>query len=132
LSKYYSEIDAHGGAGRTDEITDQYYRIVTSENFLSQMDDLAGRCRRVARALPHDYGEHVERELGTYGRVNVVLTLRGIDYRRCECGRLMTLVPEMSELRCDCGKISVISGHVGCIDAPDNMQRSKSTGYDFT
>jgi hypothetical protein len=189
LSKYYGSVGCT--TGDVSEFTDEYYRIVTSENFLSQMDDIANVIRRnYACGVPHagadvgadaeigvradaaarsrnavavtsadaiadtrsrDAGEavgavadtrsrnadaradrdRIARCLCAYDRINIVLTLRNVDYRRCECGRIMTLVPETSDLRCECGRINAI---VGTIDSEpnENTRSGKSTGYDFT
>ena len=132
--------------------TENYYRIITSENFASRLNDAAADIRSAiyslrdiiltpklmtkadARSFEITLDEHTK----TIERVRSIelnSLLVKQDYEVCKCGQRMLVVPELSELHCPditCGKVRTIIGVVFRDDQfyPQEGQKPKHGGYD--
>ncbi|SIP85912.1 VLTF3 late transcription factor protein [Pacmanvirus A23] len=145
LSDYYQNPD------KEERNTRDYYRTITSENFISTIDDIILRTRCFADALykalrcsilPKPDTKELEYELDDIskniewaGNIEVNIVLEKRNYEVCKCGNRMTVVPELSELHCTnpvCSKIKTIIGTVFRDDQfyPQEGQKTKHGGYD--
>lgn len=131
--------------------TREYYRIITSENFMAGIDDAISRTRGVVDKLHTVLGCHiaskaeireteydlddVSKQLDHAANIEVKITLEKRSYEVCKCGTRMTVVPELSELHCEnplCSKIKRLIGAVFRDDQfyPQEGQKTKHSGYD--
>ena len=145
LSDYYQNAE------REEKNTRDYYRTITSENFMSSIDDIILRTKcfidtlnKVLRCsiLSRVDTKELEYELDDVSKdversnnieINIVLEKR--NYEFCKCGNRMTVVPELSELHCTnpvCSKVKTIIGTVFRDDQfyPQEGQKTKHGGYD--
>lgn len=145
LSSYYDSGSAGTGSGHggcsTNTVTKTYYRILSSDNFVSKVDryltktitsitiiqeaivglvaanGLSAILIHAQNALSIVINQHIEKKV----------------YEMCKCGARMTVKPERSELHCDdCGKIKDIIGAVFRDDQfyPQEGNKTKHGGYD--
>ncbi len=143
LSEYYSTEN------NVNKNTKDYYRIITSDNFCGRIDEAIARTKSII--------SNIYKALGTMARVNareaeyaleglskkleqaqcieINIQLEKRNYEVCKCGNRMTVIPELSELRCDiCRKTKKIIGAVFRDDQfyPQEGQKTKHGGYDTT
>jgi len=145
LGEYYDNPD--GEAKKTKK----YYRIITSENYVSQLNDIIYRLRTATNdlrealriiVLPAAETEVMENKLCEIMQlidyaynIEVYIMLEKQNYEVCKCGSRMVVVPELSELRCSrCLKIKKIIGAVFRDEQfyPQEGQKTKHGGYDTT
>jgi hypothetical protein len=145
LSEYYGSVESE------DRKTKAYYCVITSENFISQINDTIHRIKSALATLMRVLQLHVvaradtkvlERRLNEISaaaeraqRIDIPLHLERQNFEYCKCGTKMTVVPELSELQCpssDCGRIRTIIGAVFRDDQfyPQEGQKTKHGGYD--
>lgn len=141
--------DYYDSSTGEEEKTKRFYRIITSENFVSILNDIISKIKSMINTLhkvlglkifPKITSKEFEYDLDSCYRSaesahNIILTM-GIekqDYEICKCGTRMTIVAELSELRCDaCYRIKTILGTVFRDDQfyPQDGQKTKHGGYD--
>ena len=149
LSQYYDDNTTIS----EEKLTRDYYRTVTSENHLAQIDQIiaqvseavevllgALRSNLASKAESREIEYQIQGILAELERaraleINIALEKR--NYEVCKCGQRMTVVPELSELRCPnpvCGKIKAIIGAVfrDIQFYPQDGQKSRHSGYDTT
>jgi hypothetical protein len=143
LSDYYSAPD------REEEKTEEYYRIITGENFISRINDVIAHAKSItdgftkilqnniiprseARKL-EDRCDDIMRNLDNIHNIEITTILQKNNYEMCKCGAKMMVMPTLSELHCpSCLKIKTIIGTVFRDDQfyPQEGQRTKHGGYD--
>ncbi len=147
LTEYYSNPK------NEEQHTKEYYKIITSENFVAQIDDIIGKCRTYIDAIHKVDQMHIftrERSLDFESTLNAAcknldyaqsieinLKIERTNYEVCKCGIRMTVIPEFSEMWCDisnggCGKFKKIVGMVFRDDQfyPQEGQKTKHGEYD--
>lgn len=144
LSEYYNANN------RENINTRDYYRVITSENFCGILDDAIQRAKNVlknvysvlskfppkqritAQEIEYDL-EKISEQLQHAHNIEIPNLLEKRNYEVCKCGTRMTVIPELSELRCDmCLKTKKIIGAVFRDDQfyPQEGQKTKHGGYD--
>lgn len=144
LSDYY-------GGDDEEKNTREFYRIITSENFIVRIEDIITKtrsivdsmhlvigCNLVSRVESKDTGyklDDISRGIDCAANIEVNISLEKRSYEICKCGTRMTVVPELSELHCEnpvCGKVKTIIGAVFRDDQfyPQEGQKTKHGGYD--
>lgn len=144
LSEYYSCPE------REEKCTSDYYRAVTSENFIAKISDNINRIRAavdtVYTVLNHHIAskqetkemeyelDDITRKLDIASNIDTHAKLERKPYEMCKCGTRMTIVPELSELHCEnyaCGKVKSIIGAIFRDDQfyPQDGQKTKHGGY---
>lgn len=143
LADYYSNPELESKA------TKDYYRVITSENFVAKFNEFIPKANAVVEAICNiaemrvlGKAETKETEIKIEDARNriqraeyitVDTHLEKSNYEICECGTKMTVIPELSELKCDeCGQIRVILGAVFRDDQfyPQDGQKTKHGSYD--
>lgn len=147
LTEYYSN------PRNEEQHTQEYYRIITSENFVAQIDDAIIKCNAFIEMIQkvdsmHIFSREDSRQFEAvlnnvcknieYAQsIEINLKLEKSNYEVCKCGVRMTVMPEYSELWCSqesggCGKIKKILGVVFRDDQfyPQEGQKTKHGGYD--
>ena len=131
--------------------TRDYYRAITSDNFCGKIEDAILRTRLIISNIYKVMYNHVankstiketEYELEIISKklehaqcIEINIQLEKRNYEVCKCGNRMTVIPELSELRCDmCCKTKKIIGAVFRDDQfyPQEGQKTKHGGYDTT
>lgn len=144
LSEYYC-------GGMELKNTKEYHKIITSENYLIRIDYLissiksiinlvhiAIQCNIMSSADTKNMISRINDISKTIDRVHSIKIITNIEKRPleiCKCGMRRTIVPELSELRCDnplCSHVKTIVGAVFRDDQfyPQDGQKSKHGGYD--
>lgn len=142
LGDYYESRD------NEEEKTNNYYRTITSENFVSGIDHAALRCVCAVKTLqealrlrvPAEANIGFERKLARISRnietaqsIEISLKLDSRNFEICKCGSRMIVIAELSEMRCQtCPKVKTIIGAVFRDDQfyPQDGQKTKHSGYD--
>lgn len=122
LSEYYNQESQTLAAALTTE----YYKIVSSENFGSHLDEYLNKGKAAVMAMVRVYagGETIDNTDPLYPLIEKILSQieytesikikEGItheDYETCECGGRRASSPVSSELVCDeCGQIKTLQG----------------------
>lgn len=130
--------------------TRDYYRIITSENTSGKLDDAISRVnaqtatlysvlkivstskRLTQHEIEYDL-DTVVKNISSAAAIEIPNLLEKRNYEVCKCGTRMTVIPELSELRCDtCLKTKKIIGAVFRDDQfyPQEGQKTKHGGYD--
>ena len=143
ITEYYSGF-------KSEEVhTREYYRIITSNNYIAKINSLLAVCQHVLDELRRidqlkvfsdsESSEHISvfggisADLKHAAEIKINIAFEKINYEICKCGTKMTPVPELSELHCSgCPKIKHISGVVFRDDQfyPQDGQKTKHGGYD--
>ena len=145
LGEYYSS-----SLGENKNTRD-YYRAITSDNFCGKIVDATSRTRVIISNMYKILSTHIasrsiiketEYELEIISKklehaqcIEINIQLEKRNYEVCKCGNRMTVIPELSELRCDlCCKTKKIIGAVFRDDQfyPQEGQKTKHGGYDTT
>lgn len=132
-----------------EEKTRSYYRIITGENIVPNLNDQISNVKSLAVAmykllqqkiLPKVDSRDFEYKLDDIMRlmdiahyIEIPIVIEKKNYEVCKCGNRMTVVPELSELHCNqCLKIRSITGTVFRDDQfyPQDGQKTKHGGYD--
>lgn len=127
---------------KEDSATREYYRIIVSENFLSQINqqfvlirsavtELYGVLKRSCPQLKEL--DIISKQIERGQSIDVRVAIEKRCYETCKCGHRMDAVPEWSELHCsECGRIKTIIGAVFRDDQfyPQDGQKGKHSGYD--
>lgn len=131
LASYYDNIDE-------ERYTRDYYRIINSENFIAKINDficqtenIIGVLGRVKEMQPRL--DDISKTLSHVNAIEINCMMEKRNYEICKCGSRMTVVPELSELRCpECQRIKTIVGAVFRDDQfyPQEGQKTKHGGYD--
>lgn len=145
LENYYDNV------ANEKKKTQEYYRIITSENFVDKTDTVSrdatraiGILRRVLEStvVSRELGAKIgaglhdaSRSLNVSLGIEISNVLEKRNYEVCKCGARMIVVPELSELHCPnaiCGKIKTIIGAVFRDDQfyPQEGQKTKHGGHD--
>lgn len=143
ISDYYSDPQNEW------QYTQDYYRIITSENYSAQIDDIIEKCKNAADAITRidqlnvvckenskKYGELINslwKKIKYAQDIEIDLKFDQISDDICKCGARMIIVPEFSERRCEkCQKIKTIIGVVFRDEQfyPQDGQKNKHSGYD--
>lgn len=148
LNQYYTTITPMLDE---EQNTREYYRIITSENFISQINGFILRITQILMQMRKTLQSHVVTKKDSENIESLINTIQnGVDkitnieinislekknYEICKCGTRMTIVPEYSELHCSnihCRKIKTIIGAVFRDNQfyPQEGQRTKHGGYD--
>jgi hypothetical protein len=145
MNSYYSDTRCES------KDTQDYYRIIASENFSGKLNCILDRITEVIdllykilsqAILPKRETREYENQLETYSgqitsakNIEISSSLEKRNYEVCKCGARMGVVPELSELVCpqpSCGKTKKIVGAVFRDDQfyPQEGQKTKHGGYD--
>src|ERR1700743_3805137 len=108
LSEYYSDTK------NEDKKTEDYYRIIISENFIAKIDDIILEIKNILAALgkivkpklfPRAEFMQAEENVAAASklveqahRIQINLAVEKRNYEICKCGYRMIVVPELSEL----------------------------------
>lgn len=141
--------DYYGNVTDEEKKTKNYYRIITSENFASKINDLTFKIKSInnifytilqSRTIPRADSKIIENifdkvngDIDTISSIKIDLILEKRNYEICKCGARMIVVPELSELHCPtCNKVKTIIGAVFRDDQfyPQDGQKTKHGGYD--
>lgn len=125
LSTYYNN------SGNEEEVTKQFYQIITSENYPTRIDEYIQKAHsllalikntgdasvniELAAGLSADKLNKVQKQIDNANNIHVAMDMKKSNYDKCKCGEKMVIVPELSELQCPsstCGRIKVIYGVV--------------------
>jgi hypothetical protein len=145
LLEYYSN------KSHESKCTAEYYRIITSENFGSKLQNMT---EKIQSHIPLLYKiaqggittrerareeltrlDDVAKSLERISHINLGMYLERQAHDICTCGTRMTVMPEQSEMRCEsCGESDKIIGAVFRDDQfyPQEGQKTKHGGYDTT
>lgn len=148
LSDYYARSRRGDTAGRSIDTAGDYYRVITSENFASSINDITMRAKAYVATLQKVIGSNIAPRDVTKGLVRrleavtcditaalnleIPVVIEKQDYETC-CGERMAVAPELSELHCaQCSRIKTIIGTVFRDDQfyPQEGQKTKHGGYD--
>ncbi len=147
LNEYYDSSD------NEDKNTKDYYRIITSENFVVKINDCIARLKSTIKLLYDVLGIRLlskiettvlENQLDVFAKtaekihgIDIHIIMEKRNYEICKCNTRMIVIPELSELHCPnpvCCKIKTIVGAVFRDDQfyPQEGQKTKHGGYDTT
>lgn len=143
LGEYYESSE------NEEKKTRDYYRIITSENFIPRVNDLISKAKSIICAMQKILQIHllakpetkkleyqlndIMRDVDNAHNIEITTALEKRNYEVCKCGSRMIVVPELSELHCpNCSKIKTIIGAVFRDDQfyPQEGQKTKHGGYD--
>lgn len=145
LSDYYH--NSHN----EEQNTRDYYRTITSENFIAMLDEFILKSRAsidalyriinmriLARVDNRAIGYEIDditKQIDIANGIDVKISLEKQNYEVCKCGSRMDVVPELSEMHCPdptCAKVKTIIGAVFRDDQfyPQEGQKTKHGGYD--
>lgn len=140
LAEYYND---------NTRATDEYYLIITSENFITHLNEFASALTTAAQLLicaaetpltdaqkTKEYVNEVKAimmQISHAASIDMYTELIKDDYETCTCGTHMIVYQELSELRCpSCGFVRAIVGAVFRDEQfyPQEGQKTKHGGYD--
>jgi hypothetical protein len=146
LSEYYANND------NEDKNTREYYRIITSENFIANIDGVIARARSIIKFLHLilDAGvvskaetketeyrlDDILKSIEHAANIEIEIALEKRQYEICsKCNTRMIVIPEFSEYHCEnplCRRIKRIEGTVFRDDQiyQQEGQKTKHGGYD--
>ena len=142
LSDYYCDPRSESRA------TKKYYRAITSENVVALCDEIVSKmakyCEIIFRIFGSDIGSDAEmkehsnilnllaEKINCAKNVTIDITIDQCDYDLCKCGSRMSIIPEISELHCECGRTRTMIG-TACREEKtysQEYQKAKHNGYD--
>lgn len=145
LTDYYKDSE------HEEKNTREFYRVITSENFVARINDFAAKIKLMIDAFHKILATHLfskpetkelEYRLDSItdiiehaSKIEIHIVMEKRNYEICKCGSRMIVVPELSELHCpnpSCAKIKTIIGAIFRDDQfyPQDGQKSKHGGYD--
>jgi hypothetical protein len=112
LSNYYT--------GDVSEVakTEEYYRIIISENFAGRLDFAVHHLLTLLKSrpdVPQDLYAKLKKKLVTIENTKIYTNFKRHNYDTCSCGTRMDFISETSEMQCPndlCGKLETIYGSI--------------------